>query len=128
MEPPVLERRGVEAAGIVLPPPRRAVNWRSIAVGLAGVIFISGLTPFNDFAVNNTNLIGSALPVGLLLFFLLLVLAVNAPLRRWFPRWALSEGELAVALGMGLVSCALPCVGLMRYLPGHLTGFWFQAA
>src|SRR5690606_3762975 len=40
----------------------------------------------------------------------------------------LSGGELAVALGMTLVGCALPSVGLMRYLPGHLVAPFGHAA
>ena len=106
---------------------RRAITWRSLVVGLLGVIFICGLTPFNDFVARNTNLIGSFLPLGLLLFFLLLVLVVNAPLSRFVPRHALRPPELAVALGMMLVSCTLPSAGLMRYLPGHLTAIWQDA-
>ena len=106
---------------------RRAVTWRSLGVGLLGVVFICGLTPFNDYVARNTNLIGSFLPIGLLLFFLVLVLVVNAPLSRFLPRRALSTPELAVAMGMMLVSCTLPSAGLMRYLPGHLTAVWQDA-
>ena len=47
---------------------------------------------------------------------------VNMPLWKFAPRWAFSSGELAVALGMTLVSCTLPSSGLMRYLPGFLVG------
>ena len=106
---------------------RRAITWRAILVGLLGVIFICGLTPFNDYVARNTSLIGSFLPLGLLLFFLVLVLFVNAPLWRFFPRHALRPPELAVAMGMMLVSCTLPSAGLMRYLPGHLTAIWQDA-
>ena len=110
------------------PHPRRAVTWRSVLVGFLGVVFICGLTPYNDYVVNNTNLVGSFLPLGLLLFFLVLVLFVNAPLWRWFPRRAITGPELSVALGMMLVSCTFPSVGLMRYLPGHLVAFWHHSA
>ncbi len=110
------------------PHPRRAVTWRSVMIGFLGVLFICSLTPYNDYVVNNTNLVGSFLPVGLLLFFLVLVLFVNAPLRWLAPRRAISGPELSVALGMMLVSCTLPSVGLMRYLPGHLVAFWHHAA
>lgn len=106
---------------------RRCVNWRSLLIGLACVTFICGLTPYNDYVLNNTFLVGNFLPVGLLLFFLALIVLVNAPLSRWWPAQALSTGELAVALGMALVSCALPSSGLMRYLPGHLIGVNYYA-
>src|SRR5947207_11347452 len=106
---------------------RRPVNWRSVAIGLAGVVVIGGLTPYNDFAVNNTYFIGTYLPVGVVLILLLLVVGVNIPLRKWAPRSAIGSGELSVITAMMLVSCALPSSGLMRYLPTHLVGLWWHA-
>lgn len=116
-----------------LPDPRsaesrRPVNIRSVALGVLGVLFISSLTAYNDFVVFNTYLIGSALPLGLLLFFLGFVLLVNVPLNRWRPHRALGRGELAVALGMTLVSCGIPASGLMRYLPAQLVAPYYHAA
>ena len=60
---------------------RRPVNWRSVAIGLAGVVVIGGLTPYNDFAVNNTYFIGTYLPGGVVLILLLLLVGVNVALR-----------------------------------------------
>src|SRR5688572_12529248 len=37
----------------------RPINLRSISLGLLGTIAISALTPYNDWAVNNTYLIGN---------------------------------------------------------------------
>lgn len=103
---------------------RRPITWRSVTLGLAGVVAINVLTPFNNLVLGNTDMVGSYLPTGLTLLLFMFVLLVNAPLHRWFPRRALSSGELAVAFAMALVSCALPFVGLMRYLPGHLVGLF----
>ena len=108
-------------------PVRRAVNLRSVLLGLLGVFFICGLTPYNDFAVGNTYLVGNFMPVGLLLFFLVIVLLINAPLWRWRPRWALGAGELATVMAMMLVSCSLPSSGMMRYLPAHLANIHYHA-
>ena len=105
---------------------RSAVNWRSVLLGLLGVVFICGLTPFNDSIVNNTMLVGNYFPPGVVLFYVPFVLLVNAPLQRWAPRFALSGAELAVALGMMLVGCGLPG-GLMRYLPIHLISILHHA-
>lgn len=110
------------------PRSRRPVNARSLLLGLLGTLFICVLTPFNDFVVGNTYLVGNFLPIGLLLFFIVVVVAVNAPLHRWAPRTAFTAGELGVALSMTLVSCALPSSGLMRYLPGQLAGVYYQSA
>lgn len=105
----------------------RLVTWRSLLAGLAGVLFVNVLTPFNDYLVNNTSLVGSALPMALVLFVLFLTLAVNIPLRRWWPAAALRQGELAVAIGMTLVSCAIPGSALLKYVPAHIVGLWNHA-
>lgn len=109
-------------------PPRKPVTWRSLLVGMIGVCFINALTPFNNHVLQNTDLVSNALPIGVLMFLFLFVLFVNAPLRRFAPRQSLDSGELSVVLGMMLVGCALPYVGLMRYLPGHLINLWYYAA
>jgi hypothetical protein len=95
-----------------------------VLVGLLGVVLISALTPYNNYVLNNTGLIGSYVPVGLIAFFLILVVFINAPLFHWRPKWALGGGELTIALSMMLVGCSLPSGGLMRYLPGHLVAFF----
>lgn len=109
------------------PPGRRAVNFRSVLLGLFGVLLICGMTAYNDYVVANTYLVGNFLPIGMLLFFLVFILLINAPLNRWAPRWAFSMSEMGVVLCMMLVSCALPSSGLMRYLPGQLVGVWPKA-
>ncbi|HMO26808.1 MAG TPA: hypothetical protein PKB10_11105, partial [Tepidisphaeraceae bacterium] len=97
-------------------------------IGLIGVVFICGLTPFNDYALNNTYLVGSFLPVGLVLFVSLIVLGINAPLHRFAPRRALRGGELAVIVGMMLVCSTLPSSGLMRYLPTSIVALHHHAS
>src|SRR4051812_19300185 len=110
------------------PPTRRAVNWRSVTLGLVGVVLLCAITPYNNYVMNNNDLVGNALPTGMLLFTFVVVLLVNAPLHRFAPRQAFSSGELAVAMGMVLVACAVPSVGLMRYLPGHLVAIFSHAS
>jgi hypothetical protein len=101
-----------------------AVTWKSVSVGLIGVLFLCGLSAFNDWVLANTLLVGNFMPIGLLLFFLVVVIAINAPLRRWLPALALSGRELTVAMCIVLVCCGLPGSGLMRYLPTQLVGVW----
>jgi hypothetical protein len=106
---------------------RGPVSWRSILLGLLGVIIICGLTPYNDYALDNTFLVGNNLPIGVVMLSFLFVVLINAPLHRWLPRQALSAGELSVALSMTLVSCALPSSGLMRYFPPSLVSQFYNA-
>jgi hypothetical protein len=60
----------------------------------------------------------------LVLFFFVVI--VNAPLHRWWPRYALSSGELAVIVLMSFMGCSLTNWGIMRFfipipvVPFHL--------
>ena len=103
------------------------VTVRAVLLGLLGVLFICGLTPYNDYVVDNTFLVGNFLPIGLVLFTLFLVLGFNSFLHRFRPGRALRGGEMAVILAMTLVSCTLPSSGLMRYLPSGLIGVYHHA-
>jgi len=107
---------------------RNAVSLRGVMLGFTGVVLISAMTPYNDYALNNTCLISNNLPVGLMLFFFAFAVAVNAPLSRWMPRYAFETREIAVALTIMLVGCALPSSGLMRYLPISLVGPWHYSS
>src|SRR5687768_712698 len=104
----------------------RAITWRSVLLGILGTVFICGLTPYNDYALNNTFLVGNNLPLGVVMLAFVFIMVVNGPLSRWYPRYALSSGELTVALAMTLVSCGLPSSGLMRFFPPSLvTPFYY---
>jgi hypothetical protein len=58
-----------------LAPPIPKITWRSIAVGSLLALCISVLTPFNDYVVANTFLIGSYLP---------LVMVLELPFLPWY--------------------------------------------
>lgn len=102
------------------PAPRAAINIRSVTLGLCGVVLICALTPYNDYALNNTFLVGNNLPIGVMMLTFLFAIFVNGPLSRWFPKHAFTSGEVTVAFAMTLVSCALPSSGLMRGFPASL--------
>lgn len=96
------------------------MNWRSVLLGLIGVVLICALTPYNDYALNNTFLVGNNLPLGVVMLTFLFVVVVNGPLNRWLPRYAFTAGEITVAFSMTLIACGLPSSGLMRYFPSSL--------
>ncbi len=93
----------------------RAVTLRSLLVGTVGVVLLCGLAPYNDYLIVNTSLIGSYLPLVVVLALLFLVVVVNAPLSRFAPRQALSAREMAVVLAMLLAASAIPTQGLLRF-------------
>ncbi len=124
---PSLPYHDLDRAALAPAPQRSAINWRSVALGLAAVVLISALAPYNDFALNNTYIIGGNLPFGLVTLTFLFAVLVNGPLCRWWPRFSFSSGELAVAFSMALVGCAIPSAGLMRWWPGSLVSPFWQA-
>jgi len=112
----------VAAALPLEPERRRPVNLRSVGVGLVAVILICALTPFNDYVLNSTPLIGGSLPVALVLFFFGFALLVNGPLSRYAPSRAFTSGEMTVILVMILVACVIPGAGLMQFWQPTIVG------
>jgi hypothetical protein len=105
--------------------PRAPLSLRAVLLGLFGAAVIAALTPYNDWALNNTFLIGNNLPLGAIMLAFLFTVFVGGPLSRLAPRHALSTGEAAVAFSLMLVACSIPSSGLMRYLPPLIVApFW----
>src|SRR5580704_3986434 len=107
---------------------KSAITIRSLILGLFSATAICALTPFNDFVLSNTSLTAGFLPLGAVLILFVLVVGINGSLHRWFPRRALSTGELAVIVLMTLVACSIPNWGLMRFfIPTPVTPFHLGA-
>jgi hypothetical protein len=99
-----------------MPDYKRSLTWRSLLLGTLAAVAICTLTPLNDLIFSDTSLSAGFMPLGAVLVLFVLVVAINGPLHRWFPRHALASGELAVILLMTLVACSLPNWGLIRLL------------
>lgn len=98
------------------------MNWRSVGLGLLGVVGVCALAPFNDYVLNNSVLIGGSLPIAAVLYVFLISVFVNGPLSR-FHR-GLTSAEMLLILVMVLVVCCIPTSGLMRFWPASLVGPW----
>lgn len=109
-------------------PTRSALSWRSVTLGMIGVAIICLLTPYNDYVLWNTFMVGNSLPLAAMMLTFLLAALVNGPLSLWKPRWMLSAGELGIIMAMMLVCSALPASALMRYFPGSLVYPFFNAS
>lgn len=107
---------------------QRAITLRSITLGLLIAVGIVCITPFNDYVVNNSFLVGSYFPPVVALAMLAIVLLINGPLHKWFPRAALSSGELSIVILIVLVSCSIPSQGLMRQLIPAMVAPLYQAS
>ena len=126
-EPPGSEddRPAVPVGAAATAGDRRAVTGRAVGLGVAGAGVLAALTPYNDWALHNTFLIGNNLPLGAVMLAFLFTVLVGGPLSKWAPRWALTTGEAVVAFSMMLVACCVPASGLMRYLPPLIVApFW----
>jgi hypothetical protein len=98
--------------------PKRAITLRAILIGSLFVALICGITPFNDWILANTPMVGSYLPLCVVLLFFLLTIFGNGLLYRFAPGRALRASELAVIMTMSLIACSIPGQGLMRpFLP-----------
>lgn len=107
-------------------PRVRFVTWRSIGLGLLLALSISVFTPYNDYVINNSFLVGSYFPPIITLAMFAVVLLVNGPLHKFAPRLALGPGELAMAMAMGLIACSIPSQGMFRQLvPLPVAPFYF---
>ena len=98
------------------PQPTSAITIRSVSIGTLMVAIVCGITPYNDFVIANTMMVGFYLPVISVLLMVGLVVLINGPLHRYCPKHALRAGELGVILAMLLVSCGIAGSGMMRTL------------
>ena len=105
--------------------PGSAINVRSVGLGTALTVLVAALVPYNDFVVGNGFLICCYLPVVFVFCMFGLTVFINAPLRRFLPRYALTGNELAVISLMMLAACSIPCQGLLRsFLPALVHPFY----
>jgi hypothetical protein len=104
----------------------RAVTWRSVLLSAVGVMLLAWLAPFNDYAVENTYMVGSYLPLFVVMWVLVLVVFVNAPLHRFAPGHALNPAELTVILAATLAASAIPGQGMLRQLMALPVAFHYR--
>lgn len=129
-EPPASASTAVGEPPPASPPveaPDRpgAITFRAVLIGSLCAAGLCALVPYNDFVVANTFLVGSYLPLAVVLAIFVLVVLVNAPLHRWRPDKALRAGELAIVLVMCLVASSVPSQGLLRnVLPSLVSPFY----
>ncbi len=97
-------------------PRQRSLSIRAVLVGVALSVLIVVVTPYNDYVVDGSFIVGSYFPPIVALCMLAIVLLVNGPLHKFAPRLALMPGELAVIMAMALISCSIPSQGLLRQI------------
>ncbi|MBN1868847.1 hypothetical protein JW916_16330 [Candidatus Sumerlaeota bacterium] len=86
-------------------------------LGLLGSLFIWIATPYHNFVINGSFISDSFLPIAALFVMFVFVLGLNPLLRVLVPRFALSQRQLALVLGIMLIASVIPGQGLLRQLP-----------
>ena len=103
----------------------------AVILGLLGGLFIWVATPYVDIVINcnahAADLSDGYLPKGAMFVLLLTVLVLNPLLLRLRPQWALNKRQMALMLGIALISSSVPGDGLLRRLPYQLVGVPLQA-
>lgn len=102
----------------------QGVTARAFVIGLFLVAGICIITPYSNHYVRNTYLASNHLPIGPLFILILLVL-LNALIKRLSPRLSLSSGELAVIWCMMIVTASIPSKAFVEYLFPALVGAYY---
>jgi hypothetical protein len=87
---------------------------RAIILGCLGAAIIGGFGYLHGSVLHLGGLVGNHLPPSVFGGLVLVVMAANPLLRRLSRRAPLRPAELAVALSLTLVGCAVPGGGLMQ--------------
>ncbi len=117
------EKEQVSEDKLLKGPKDRVFTIKAILFGLAGVFIISPFASFSDVRLQQTLMIGNHFPTGAFFFFFCVTLFWNLAFGR--TMLALSQKELAVALGMTLSACWVPTSGLYRYFHRMLILPWY---
>ncbi|HUT33002.1 MAG TPA: DUF6785 family protein [Planctomycetota bacterium] len=88
---------------------------RSLVIGTALVVLINIGAPYSLYQLHSSQWAISYLPLSVVFFFFVLVLA-NLGVRRALPALALSRTELVVIFIMALVGASIPTWGTASYL------------
>jgi hypothetical protein len=107
---------------------RRALTFRSLAVGLALVVGLSVAVPYVELVLRGQLLATNYYPVGLGISFLAVVLGLNVALKAIRRSWGLGEGELAIVFVMAAVAITMPTHGTVGYLLSYISAPHYLAS
>jgi len=125
---PQITQQTLKATRSHSPADTEAVTLRAVVIGLALVTLADLYINWGTLLLRASKLNKSYFPMGLFFMFVVL-LGVNALARRLGMRRVLSQGELHVVLGMGLIGSFFPFFGLAGFLVGVVAApFYFATA
>lgn len=94
---------------------KQGLTLKAVLTGVAGVIIICAVEPYNSFYARGTHLVDSYFPIGAFFLFLIIILT-NLVLKLKKSSYGFTPAELLVIWSMMIVIEAIPYSGLIRYL------------
>jgi hypothetical protein len=88
---------------------------RALVLGVLLIPLLCFWNVYSEVVAQSTELAVMSLSIAVV-FILLVLMAVNAALRRWLPRWALSPAELLFVYVMQTTSIGISSVGMFQFL------------
>ena len=94
-------------------------GWRAILIGVI-------LIPINSLWIGSGEAVSTTVSLFYnVIFIMFVVVLLNGPLQRWFPRLSLNHGELLIIYVMLSVASAICGLDMMRILVSVLVGpYW----
>ena len=111
----------MEEPSVSAPQVYAPFSTRAFVIGLILCPLIVGWAEYNEVVAQGADLIAMSLIMSVV-FVLMLLLLVNAGLRRYAPRLALTRPELMLIYTMNSASVGICGIGMMQFLVPQLTG------
>jgi hypothetical protein len=92
----------------------QGVTFRAIVTGIICIVFLAAVTPVSDLLIQGTWIACCHLPIGVVFVFVLLVIGINAPLKKLGISF--THSELIVIYCMMLIPAGIPSLGLSAYV------------
>ncbi len=106
----------------------KGVSLRAIGVGLLAACALNLLVIYVEYIAHASRVTLSHFPIALAMAFLGVVLLLNPLVKRLHRPWAFSPSEVLTILAMGVVSAAIPSVGLGGYMLGVMASPYYFAS
>ncbi|MBD3181355.1 hypothetical protein GF312_03620 [Candidatus Poribacteria bacterium] len=103
------------------------ISFRALTLGICLAALECLIAPYNDYVIRNVFLAGGHFPVGPFFVLTILVLFVNAVLKRINPKIALSQRELVAIWCIMAAASGIPSTGMMRHALRPLVAYKYFA-
>jgi hypothetical protein len=104
------------------PPRWSGITLRAWIIGLLLIPILDFWLQYTEIVAQGPDLAAMSLPMAVL-FALLILVGVNLLVKRFNPKWALSQAELLFIYTMNTVAIYIGGIGMMQFLTPALVGW-----